>query len=748
MSDKSNKSSWFARLGSALGRNRRCASLRDGRRGLRFESLETRSLLSATVLPSISGIVYQDMTANGLTADDTRLANVTVNLFRDGGDGIFSGKYAGDDSQVGTVVSDGNGRYKFDNLNAGTYFVQEVGVPGLVLAAGQSVQTVVITGSDLQGALGTTIDSFSSTSQYVSGSLHGGKIGTSSQSASDAIGGHRNLYVQLTSARGSVSLGANADFPGQLDFAAGAASNGMFWVNWDGNNSNAAVLNPTGLGQVDITSQGASTGITLSLGADHDNGFIMFKVFSDASDWSWANVPISNTADGSLGNNQFVAFSDFSAGGGMGANFSKVGAIQLSISGANANDGLVGPIQVVGPKTFSASFANLAQADLAVIKSASPNPAVAGGQLTYTFTTTNNGVSNATGVTLLDALPSTVHYVSFSSSQGTVINNNGTLSVQLGSLAVGASATTSIVVTVDPGASGSIANTVTVAGNETDPNLSNNTSTVTTQVNRSADLALSKAATPNPVKPGNQLTYTLTVTNNGPSGATGVSIVDTLPDGVYYYSASGQRSATIVNQTLTLNAGSLAPGASSTITVVVVVRPATTGAVTNTATVSGNEPDPNLTNNTASVSTQIDVPIIPQAFPDLKIVKSATPNPVSVGSNLTYTLVVSNNSLTTATGVTVVDTLPTGFAYFWATGQSAASISGSILTLSLGTLAPNASVTITIGGVVTSAAASTLTNTATVNGNEQDANTQDNTASVVTNVVAWVAPSKVFALGR
>ena len=176
--------------------------------------------------------------------------------------------------------SNANGKYAFNNLSAGTYFVQEVAVPGLVISSSQSVQTVVITNADLQGTPGMTIDSFASTSQYVSGSLHGGKTGTSSESAPEAIGGHRNLYVQLTTAGGAVSLGANSDWPGLLDFGANAASNGTFWVNWDGNNSNPAVLNPTGLGGVDITSQGASTGIELNVAADHDGGYVMLKVYT------------------------------------------------------------------------------------------------------------------------------------------------------------------------------------------------------------------------------------------------------------------------------------------------------------------------------------------------------------------------------------------------------------------------------------------------------------------------------------
>ena len=182
MSTHSNKSfSWFARLGTALGRKRHSESSARNRRGLSFESLETRSLLSATMLPSISGIVYQDPTGSGVISNDSPLANITVNLWRDGGDGVFEGADPGsDDALIGTATSNASGKYQFANLGPGTYFVQQDPVPGLVIAS--DVQTVVITGSDMQGTPGTTIDSFASTSQYVSGSLHGGKIGMSSAS--------------------------------------------------------------------------------------------------------------------------------------------------------------------------------------------------------------------------------------------------------------------------------------------------------------------------------------------------------------------------------------------------------------------------------------------------------------------------------------------------------------------------------------------------------------------------------------
>ncbi|MGP0100826.1 MAG: hypothetical protein ACLPUT_04285, partial [Solirubrobacteraceae bacterium] len=124
MSIRSKKStSWFARLDTALGRKRRSAPSGLNRRGLRFESLETRSLLSATMLPTISGIVYQNLTGSS----QTPLANVTINLWSDGGgSNVFEGNSPGsNETLVGTTTSGANGAYAFNNIStAGTYFVQ------------------------------------------------------------------------------------------------------------------------------------------------------------------------------------------------------------------------------------------------------------------------------------------------------------------------------------------------------------------------------------------------------------------------------------------------------------------------------------------------------------------------------------------------------------------------------------------------------------------------------------------------
>ena len=174
---------------------------------------KARALLERHILPSVTGVVYHDLTGNGLTADYPPLSGVTVNLFRDGGNGQFDGKaVGGDDTLVATTTTDSTGTYRFDKLSVGTYWVQQLGVPGLVIPSGTGVAKVSVTSSDLQGVAGTTIDSFDTTAQVVSDSFYGGKTVSSSAgtyvpapggtgvtsrlAAPEALGGERELFVQ------------------------------------------------------------------------------------------------------------------------------------------------------------------------------------------------------------------------------------------------------------------------------------------------------------------------------------------------------------------------------------------------------------------------------------------------------------------------------------------------------------------------------------------------------------------------
>ena len=118
--------------------------------------------------------------------------------------------------------------------------------------------------------------------------------------------------------------------------------------------------------------------------------------------------------------------------------------------------------------------------DLAVTKVDTPDPAKLNGQITYTMVVTNNGPDTATQVTAADPLPAGTSFVSVSSTQGTCANNGGLIQCSIGTLAKGASATVTLVVTATQ--VGTVTNEVTVVGHEAESNTANNRASATTLV--------------------------------------------------------------------------------------------------------------------------------------------------------------------------------------------------------------------------------------------------------------------------
>jgi uncharacterized repeat protein (TIGR01451 family) len=116
-----------------------------------------------------------------------------------------------------------------------------------------------------------------------------------------------------------------------------------------------------------------------------------------------------------------------------------------------------------------------------------------------------------------------------------------------------------------------------------------------------ADLSLEKADAPDPVAAHATLTYTLMATNNGPNAAPDASVLDTLPPGVTFVSASAGcvHSAGQVECAL----GTLTSGASATVTIT--VTPKARGVITNTASVGSSAPDRDTSNNTATTETTV-----------------------------------------------------------------------------------------------------------------------------------------------
>ena len=181
-------------------------------------------------------------------------------------------------------------------------------------------------------------------------------------------------------------------------------------------------------------------------------------------------------------------------------------------------------------------------ADVAIVKTGAPNPVTAGNTLTYTLAVVNHGPSDAQDVTVSDPLPAQVTYQSLTSTAGTTCSEaSGTVSCDLGTLAMGGTQTITIVTTANSAGTDSFTNTATVSPPRTDPDHTNNTASFTSNQLESADMAITKVGSPNPVVAGNHLTYTLEATNNGPLGRRDVTVSDPLPAGTTYVSATTER---------------------------------------------------------------------------------------------------------------------------------------------------------------------------------------------------------------
>jgi len=253
-------------------------------------------------------------------------------------------------------------------------------------------------------------------------------------------------------------------------------------------------------------------------------------------------------------------------------------------------------------------------ADLAVTKSDTPDPTLAGSNITYTITLTNNGPSDSVSVTLTDAVPANATFVSFTAPAGwsattPAAGASGTVTATRSSFIAGASSTFTLVVNVNSAtaAGSTITNTATATSGTGDPNSANNSASATTQVAAAiADLSITKTAAPiAPAYAANtDITYTITVTNGGPSTAAGVTVTDTIPAAMTFVSAMSSQGTCSGTAAVTCAIGTMASGATATVTVV--ARTTTsTGFATNVATVSSTSADPNPANNTASVSLPI-----------------------------------------------------------------------------------------------------------------------------------------------
>jgi len=287
--------------------------------------------------------------------------------------------------------------------------------------------------------------------------------------------------------------------------------------------------------------------------------------------------------------------------------------------------------------------------DLRIAKDDGVTQVTAGDGATYTYTITvnNDGPSDADNVTVSeDSFPAGFDMGTVSSSQG----GCDAFDCNLGTITAGGSATITVAYTVPSDTqAGFETNTVSVDSDEPDPDGGDNSASDTNQVLTSADLRIEKIDLADPILAGYQITYQITVYNDGPSDADNVSVSDTLPAGVTLISTSGCSEDTSGVPTCSL--GTIVVNDNASYTIVVEVDATSAGTITNSATASSDETDPNSNNNTATEDTFIANPAISID----KVTNGADGSEILAGSPVTWTYTVANEGNVPLSNVSVSD---------------------------------------------------------------------------------------------
>jgi uncharacterized repeat protein (TIGR01451 family) len=398
--------------------------------------------------------------------------------------------------------------------------------------------------------------------------------------------------------------------------------------------------------------------------------------------------------------------------------------------------------QAFGPNTATASIvvASGTQADLALTTAASPSSVVAGNNITYTQAITNNGPASASAVSFSEATPTNTTFESVLAPAGwsctaPAVGSTGTVNCTDPSMTTGTEADVIVVVNVPATApQGTITANSSVTSSTSDPNSSNNSTSVSTFIADQCDLSVTNSGAPNPVSAGSNITYTQVIANSGPSNCNNATFTEAAPANTAFVSVgvTGGGSWTCPNSApVSCSSSSVPPGATATVTAVFKVNTGTAGGtiITDTATVASTTADTNKNNNTAT--STVAVASATQA--DLSVTSSPSPNPVNAGGTITYTQVVTNAGPAAATGVVLTETLPanTTFGSLTGPGGWTCRTTAPYTCTDGSNLALNGSATFTFVVTVSSAVASgsTITQTASVAGTSSDPNSANNSAT-------------------
>ena len=225
-----------------------------------------------------------------------------------------------------------------------------------------------------------------------------------------------------------------------------------------------------------------------------------------------------------------------------------------------------------------------------------------------------------------------------------------------------------------------------------------------------ADLALTKTASSATAHPGGQVSFVLAVRNQGPREATGVTVQDPIPSGLFVQSAQpSQGTCTLTVEQLVCRLGSLVSGGQALVSVTYTVAADASGTLVNEASVFGDQPDPDPSNNIArSAITVTPLPVAPpdpgpQPIANLVVTKHVNHSTALVGQRLTYTIKVTNAGPNAAHDVQVFDASKRPLKVLSIHPEQGSCTTGRPIHCRLGTLASHAHTTITIKAIAQTA---------------------------------------------
>ncbi len=712
--------------------------------GLTFDSIQNAS---GTFTPSVNGsTVTVDIgdLDNGLQAT----FQIVVTIGENATGQVTNTATVSTGNQVDPVTSDNDDDAVLD-LVTSDLRIEKTDQTDPVSAGEQQVYTLTVTNDGPNDAAGVVVtDTLPAGVTFLSGDVEGDSGAVSYDSGTNTVTATVGALANAASAEITLTVELASDVAGTITNNASVAAD----PNTDPDLSNNTTDEETTVNRVvdlavgKVAASDAVAGGTFTYTVEVTNsgpGDARDVTVTDTlvGDLSFVSLDAGTSGATVTENGQDLTFDLGTVAAGETAMFSFDVSLASSASGTVSNSVAVGTSDTDSDASNDTDDVDVTvqrEVDLMVEKSVDLANAVPGAdQLVYSITVSHaaGSLSDAVDVVVTDVLPEglTGQVIDAPTADETDFNSaTRTATVSFDSLAVGESRSFTITVDIAADVTGELENPASVVSSVTDENPADNEDDATTTLTPEFDVAVTKVVDDETPGPGATVTYAIEVTNSGPSAATGVLVSDVVPDGLTFDAAALDGEAgSLDSGTVEFAAVTVAPGETLTGTLTFTVDNDADGEITNTVTVTADPGDTDDTNDSAS--DLIDVtPIADLAVSKaVDVTENAQP-----GSELVYTVTVTNEGPSPAAGVQVVDTLPAGVTFVSGTGPNdeALSASGDQVTVDGGALEDGGSFSFTIIVEVDSGASGSLENSATVSSDTSDPDDSNDSDSVNTTI--------------